>query len=349
MPLNEMRKDYILDRWVVIATQRKRRPVDFVKTKEGKKRLSPCPFCPGNEHLTPPAILVYLKRDGKIIKEKDQDGFRHRDWLVRCVSNLYPAFTPQSGKELRTNRKGQFDSMGALGHHEVLIESPDHDEHPGVAKISQLILVLKAYQDRFEALSSCDYVRYVSIFRNHGFDAGASLSHAHTQIMATPIIPRIIKEELSKSESFWDENERCIFCDIIEKEKKSPRLIWQSSSFIVFAPWASVHPFEFWIFPKRHQPTILEMNSKEINELAVTLRLCFGGLRKLLGDPSYNFGFHMTPHRLFHWHIEVYPRLTVWAGFEKSTGMFINVVSPEEASLSLKDAIMEEKEKLTSP
>ena len=344
MFFNEMRRDYILDRWVVIATQRKRRPVDFVKKKE-KRRLSPCPFCPGNEHMTPPAMLVYLKRDGEIIRDKDKDGSRCKDWLVRCVSNLYPAFTPPSG-ESRINEEKQFDSMQAIGHHEVLIESPKHDEHPGVARISQLILVLKAYQDRFNALSSHDYVKYVSIFRNHGSDAGASLSHAHTQIMATPIVPRIVEEELERSKDFWDKNGKCIFCDIIEKEKKSPRVVWENNSFIVLSPWASIHPFEFWIFPKRHQSTILEMKSREINELAVVFRLCFGGLRRLLGDPSYNFGVHMMPSLSFHLHLEVYPRLTVWAGFEKSTGIFINVVSPEEASSALKDAIMKEEKEL---
>ena len=346
MPLNEIRKDYILDRWVVIATQRKRRPVDFVKAHE-RRKVSLCPFCPGNEHMTPPAVLVYLEREGEIIKDKDQDGLRHRDWLVRCVSNLYPAFTPPSSKESRIEKMEDSNSMRAVGHHEVLIESPKHDDHPSVADVSHLALVLNAYQDRFETLSSNEYVKYVSIFRNHGPDAGASLSHAHTQIMATPIVPRIVKEELNKCKHFWIENKRCIFCDIIEKEKEGPRLIWENNSFLVFAPWASVHPFEFWIFPKKHQPTILEMSSDEIRDLAVTFRVCFGGLRRLLGDPSYNFGFHMVPHQSFHWHLEVYPRLTIWAGFEKSTGMFINVVSPEEASLSLREAVMKEQKELT--
>jgi len=298
--------------------------------------------------MTPPAVLVYLKRKRKIIKDRDQDGFRHKDWLVRCVSNLYPAFTPPSKSELSVKKAGHFDSMIALGHHEVLIESPNHDEHPGISAPSHLILVLNAYQDRFKTLSSNEYVKYVSIFRNHGAEAGASLSHAHTQIMATPVIPRTVKEELNKSEAFWNENERCIFCDIIKKERESPRLIWENNSFLVLAPWASVHPFEFWIFPKKHQPTILEMNSKELSDLAVTFRVCFGGLRSLLGDPSYNFGFHMVSHPAFHWHLEVYPRLTVWAGFEKSTGMFINVVSPEEASSSLREAMMKEREKINS-
>jgi len=339
LPLNELRKDYILDRWVVIATQRKRRPTDFIKTREERKP-STCPFCPGNEHMTPPAALVYLKRKGEIIKDRDQNDARHKDWLVRCIPNLYPAFTHVSAQKLRIDNGGKFNRMKAIGHHEVIVESPIHDEHPGVARISQLILVLNAYRDRFEAFSSNKYVKYISIFRNHGSDAGASLSHAHTQIIATPIIPRIIKEELNKSKDFWNENGKCIFCNIIEKEKRGPRLIWENKHFIVFAPWASVHPFEFWIFPKRHQSTISEMSPEEISSLAITFRVSFEALRALLEDPSYNFGFHMFPQKSFHWHLEVYPRLTIWAGFEKSTGMFINTVSPEEAASNLKEAIV---------
>jgi len=346
MPFNELRKDYILDRWVAIATQRKRRPTDFIKLKEAKKP-SLCPFCPGNEHKTPPGILVYLKVDGKVVKDKDQDGFRHKNWLIRCVSNLYPAFSPPA-EDVNVEACGveHFESMDALGHHEVVIESPVHDEHPGVARVSQLVHVLHAYQDRFRSLSSKEYVEYVSIFRNHRSEAGASLSHTHTQIIATPRVPRIVREELNESEKFWNEKGKCVFCDIVEKERKGPRLIWENGSFVAFAPWASVHPFEFWIFPKRHQPTILDASPNEIRSLAVTLRACFGGLRRLINDPPYNFGFHMISNKHYHWHIEVYPRLTIWAGFEKSTGMFINVVSPEEASASLREAVLAEKDEL---
>jgi len=297
--------------------------------------------------MTPPAMLVYLKKDGEIIKEKDRDDLRIKDWLVRCFSNLYPAFMPPSGEELEIRGSDRFRHVEAAGRHEVLVESPHHDEHPGVARVSHLLLILEAYQDRFKALLSEDYVRYVSIFRNHGSDAGASLSHAHTQIIAMPIIPRILKKELNACKDSWNDNGRCVFCEIIENERKGPRLIWENDSFIVFAPWASIHPFEFWIFPKKHQSTILEMDSKEIRELAITFRACFGGLRRLLGDPSYNFGFHMISHKSFHWHLEVYPRLAVWAGFEKSTGTFINVVSPEEAASNLRKAIIEEMKELT--
>ncbi len=347
---NELRKDYLLERWTVIATKRKRRPTDFAKKEREKRKIDTCPLCPGNEHMTPPAVLVYLPTEsGKIKKERDQNGFRHKNWIVRCVPNLYPAFTPPDDSGKAEAKKSPLLTR-AVGHHEVLIESPDHDEHPGVARISQLIHVVNAYLDRLKTLSSKKYVGYVSIFRNHGRDAGASLSHAHTQVAAVPFVPVIVAEELKASRRFWREKGACVFCDILRKERDSPRLIWENKNFLVFAPWASVHSLEFWIAPKRHQPTLLDISDGEVEDLAEVLRLSLGGLNSLLNDPPYNFGFHVSPseeHReYYHWHLEVYPKLATWAGFEKSCGMFINTVRPEDAAADLRDAILEEEKKL---
>jgi UDPglucose--hexose-1-phosphate uridylyltransferase len=340
---NEMRKDYLLNRWVVIATQRKRRPTDFVKKVE-KRKLDACPLCPGNEHMTPPAVLVYLPSEKGIRKEKDLNGFRHKNWLVRCVLNLYPAFTPpQKGKSAKVEKNFVFKE--ANGHHEVLVESPRHDEHPGVARVSQLVHVVNAYIDRLSELSGKSYVKYVSIFRNHRLEAGASLSHAHTQIITTPSIPRTVKEELEASRKVWRKDHECAFCEILVKEKESLRFVWESQNFMAFAPWASVHPFEFWIFPKEHQSSLLDMSKTQVRHFAEALRKCLGGLNLLLEDPPYNFGFHQLvdeTYDYYHWHLEVYPKLAIWAGFEKSTGTFINVVSPEDAAESLKESIQKE-------
>jgi len=347
---NEIRRDYLIDRWTVIATQRKKRPTDFKRTIEEKKQGGVCALEPGNEHLTPPAVLVYLASNGGVRKEKDVNGFRHKNWLVRCVPNLYPAFTPpKEGKWLGLER-GVFTRASATGHHEVLIESPNHDEHPGVARTSQLVHVINACIDRLRELSSKPYVTYVSIFRNHGLEAGASLSHAHTQLIATPIMPSIVEEELKASRESFKKNEACAFCEIIGKEEQSPRFIWKNRQFVAFAPWASVHPFEFWIFPKKHECCLLDLSQSEIAALAKTMRICLGGLRSLLEDPPYNYGFHQVTagaHDQYHWHLEVYPRLSIWAGFEKSTGMFINVVSPEDAATSLREATLEEEKRLS--
>jgi len=330
----------------VIASQRKKRPTDFTKAKEEKKS-SVCPFCPGNEHLTPPATLVYLREGNVIKKERDENTSHHKNWIVRCIPNLYPAFSPPQARKVKTNRNREYVSMMAAGYHEVLIESPNHNEHPGVARISQLIHIIHAYIDRLKAFLPLDYVKYVSIFKNYGADAGASLSHTHTQIITTPRVPNIIKEELTKSREYWKKNDECIFCDLLKKERKSERFIWENEGFIVIAPWAGVHPFEFWIFPKKHQSTILHMSENEIKSFAMAMRVSFGGLKALLNDPSYNFGFHMATKEYYHWHVEVYPRLTRGLeGFIKSTGIFINPMPPEEAAKNLKEAFKKEERDL---
>jgi len=347
---NEMRKDYLLDRWAVIATQRKKRPTDFAKTPQ-RRQEGVCALEPGNEHMTPPAVLVYLPTNGGIKKERDKDGPRHKNWLIRVVPNLYPAFTPPEKVETTNAEKGDFMLERATGHHEVLVESPRHGEHLGVARVSQLIHVIDAYIDRLRELSSKPYVKYVSIFRNHGLEAGASLSHAHTQLIATPIIPKVMEEELEASEDRFKKNKGCAFCQIIEKESRSARFIWENKDFTIFAPWASVHPFEFWIFPKKHQCCLLDLSQTEVKSLAEALRVSLGGLNSMLNDPPYNFGFHQICARgcdYYHWHLEVLPRLAIWAGFEKSTGMFINVVSPEDAAKHLREAMLEEESKLSA-
>ena len=343
MLFNEVRKDYLLDRWVVVATERGRRPTDFAKKEREKAKTGVCPLCPGNEHMTPPAVLVYLKSEKGIKKSKDENSLRHKNWLIRCVPNLYPAFTPPERKDGKIMIMKGDDLTMAVGHHEVLVESPVHDEHPANARISQLIHVITAYIDRLREFSSKSYVKYVSIFRNHGLEAGASLSHAHSQIIATPFIPKIIEEELRTSREFWKKHKECIFCNILEKEVNGPRFIMENQNYAVFAPWASAHPLEFWILPKKHETTLLEMSKTEIQTFAKTLRKCLSGLEKLLNDPPYNFGFHLTinkdARKYYHWHLEVYPKLAIWAGFERSTGIYINTVSPEVAARSLKQTI----------
>jgi UDPglucose--hexose-1-phosphate uridylyltransferase len=186
-------------------------------------------------------------------------------------------------------------------------------------------------------------VRYVSIFRNHGIEAGASLSHAHSQIIATPFIPKTLEDELKASRKFMKENKECIFCNIIEKESNGPRLILKNSKFVALAPYASVNPLEFWVIPKKHDFTLLNLSQSEIKTFAETLKACLNGLKQIANDPPYNYGFHIAldkdAHECYHWHLEVYPKLSTWAGFEKSTGMYINTVTPEAAAESLRKEI----------
>jgi UDPglucose--hexose-1-phosphate uridylyltransferase len=343
MGYNELRKDYLLNRWVVIATERGRRPTDFAKPKTQPVNNSVCPLCAGNEHMTPPAVLLYLKSNGDIVKDKDTEKLRHKNWLIRCIPNLYPAFSPpQNPADAAHVMKS--DSYGsAIGHHEVIIESPNHDEHPADAEPPQLKHLINAYVDRLRDLSAKPYVRYVSIFRNYGKEAGASLTHAHSQIIATPIIPRTIAEEVAASKTFHGEHGKCVFCDLIEKEKQTPRLVLENSGFVVFTPYASVHPMEFWIVPKKHDMNLLNMSRAEAEGFAQTLKTSLKGLKALVNDPPYNYGIHLSIDKndadCYHWHLEVYPQLSIWAGFEKSTGMYINTVMPENAAAELKKTI----------
>ena len=343
MGFNEVRKDYLLDRWVVIATERGRRPSDFANEEREKAKTGVCPMCPGNEHMTPPAVLVYLKHGNKIRKTKDKGDARHKNWILRVIPNLFPAFAPPKDKASQRKTAKFSEMIPAVGHHEVLVESPKHDEHPADARLSQLEYVVDAYVDRLRELSAKPYVEYVSIFRNHGLEAGASLSHAHSQIIATPFIPKTVEDELKASKRFWKQNKKCVFCEIIRKERDGPRLVLENSKFVVFAPYASANPMEFWIAPKKHEITLLDMSKSNVKVFAETVKACLGGLKRLVNDPPYNYGFHLAideaARSYYHWHLEVYPKLAIWAGFEKSTGIYINTVAPEAAAESLRKTI----------
>ena len=344
MPYNQLRKDYLLNRWVVIATERGRRPTDFIRQKVETTQTTTCPMCVGNEHLTPPAVMLYLKENSDVNVTQDPlTGDRPKNWLVRVIPNLYPAFSPPKQPE-DTDQIFKSECLGdAIGGHEVIVESPNHDEDPADAELPQLELVIHACIDRLKELSAKPYVKYISIFRNFGKEAGASLSHAHSQVIATPIIPAIIQEELDASKAFYREKRKCVFCDIIEREAKGPRIIYESDDFIVFAPYASINPMEFWIIPRKHSVNILSLNNSEVAAFAKTLKLSLKALKEVINDPPYNYGIHLAidkaAENYYHWHLEVYPKLSVWAGFELNTGIYINTVTPETAAESLRKAI----------
>lgn len=300
-------------------------------------------MCLGNEHMTPPAVLVYLKDGNQIVKAHDTEGLRHKNWLIRCVPNLYPAFSPPEMQSDQAHIMQRDDFGYAVGHHEVIIESPNHNEQIADAELPQLMHLLNAYVDRLNDLASKPYVRYVSIFRNHGLEAGASLSHAHSQLIATPFVPTIIEKEMAASRDLWRQNDKCIYCDIIQREIKGPRLILDTECFVVIAPYASVHPMEFWILPKKHAANMLNVSFAEKKDFSKILSTSLKALKYLVNDPPYNFGFHLSLNseheNCYHWHLEVYPRLAIWAGFEKNTGMYINTVTPEIAAAELKKAL----------
>ena len=299
-------------------------------------------MCPGNESMTPPAVLLYLKSNGGIVKDKDTALLRHKNWLIRCVPNMYPAFAPPKQPADESSIMKADDFGYAVGHHEVLVESPNHDEHPADAELPQLVHVVNGCIDRLRALSEEPYVKYVSIFRNHGQEAGASLTHAHSQIIAMPFVPTVVAGEIEASRNFWNEHGKCAFCELLKREANSPRLIEEDDFFAVLAPYASVNPMEFWIIPKKHAANPLTLTNAEKEEFAKTLKTTLKALKDLVNDPPYNYGIHLALDKeaedCYHWHLEVYPRLAIWAGFEKSTGVYINTVPPEIAAAELRKA-----------
>jgi len=336
--LPELRKDYILDRWVVIATERAKRPHDF-KREERVVESKTCPFCPGNEHMTPPATLL-LKRDeeGNLVFDCDKGDERVKGWITRCFPNLYPAFVPPKGEYLE-KRVPKI----AHGHHEVLVETPNHDEHPPRASVEQLYYALLTLQKRAMLLAEKQYVEYISMFRNYGPRGGASLYHPHMQIIASPLVPKLVMEELTASDEYYQEHGECLYCRVVKQERKTERFIYENQHFLAIAPWASRFPFEFWILPKEHSLTFLDEGEEKLRALAEILRKTLGALSEALHDPSYNLAFHVHPliygFEGFHWHIEVYPRLTTLAGFELGGDIYINVTPPEVAAEELKKRV----------
>jgi UDPglucose--hexose-1-phosphate uridylyltransferase len=334
---NELRRDYILDRYAIIASARITRPTDFAVPIKVEMKGT-CPFCPGNENATPPADLLIIPADGRVTYSKD-NGKRAANWLVRCFPNLYPA-TEVTTEELPLSDYLHHLQV-AYGYHEIIVESPNHEEHPSQTKVDQLRLSLEAGLIQMRRFSDDRRIRYVEYFRNHRKEAGASLSHPHSQIIAVDSIPKKIGEELHGYGKYKKTNGGCIYCEIIEKERSSARKVFENDDFFVLAPWASITPFELWILPKRHEADILKVTNTEITNLARTLRSTLGAMSKLLGDPPYNYGIHTVPKGFnysdYHWHLEIYPKLSVWAGFELSTGIYINVTPPEIAALSLRE------------
>ncbi|MBW6440589.1 galactose-1-phosphate uridylyltransferase [Patescibacteria group bacterium] len=306
----ELRKDYILDRWSYIAADRGKRINQFEKDKKDKKDVI-CFFCPGNEKLTPPEL-------GRISNNKS--------WQVRWFENKFPAVDGFSIAKLRKVNKF-YTSSQAYGFHEVIAETPDHKKQFSDLKEKEIRDVLLAYINRMNDLTKRKKIKYVQLFKNSGTEAGTSIIHSHTQLVATAIVPRLVKEKIKAREKY----KKCPYCDIIKKEEKSERLIFSDDNFIVFAPYAPRYNYEAWIFPKKHHKNITELKENEINSLAKSFRVITAKLGAM--NFPYNFYLHYSPKgKDLHFHFEITPRINKWAGFELATESFIIITSPEDAA-----------------
>ena len=327
----ELRKDPVTSRWVIIATERGKRPSDF-GTEAMTSRSGFCPFCPGNEDKTPPEVLAY-RANGQA---PNGPG-----WDIRVVPNKFPVL--QIEGDLNRQGDGMYDKMNGIGAHEVVIETPEHSDTTGSMTEQRVEDVLWAFHDRILDLKKDARFRYILIFKNHGRAAGASLEHPHSQLIATPIIPKRVREELEGSKEYYDYKERCVFCDIVRQELTQwVRVIGENDDFVAIAPYAARFPFETWILPKAHDPFFEDAQKHEYVNLSKILRNLVLRMEKVLSNPPYNLIIHSTPlretdGRYYHWHIELMPKLTHVAGFEWGSGFYINPTPPEEAARYLRD------------
>jgi UDPglucose--hexose-1-phosphate uridylyltransferase len=321
----ELRKDPIIGRWVIISSERAKRPTDLKATRE-ETQSGFCPFCPGNEAGTPNEVLAY--RNG--------GSANSPGWSLRIVPNRFPALTIEGG--LNREGEGIYDKMSGVGAHEVVIENPDHKRSLADLSEKEVEDVLWAYRDRIVDLRKDTRFKYVLIFKNHGESAGATLAHTHSQIIALPIVPRQVRDEMEGAKRHFDSKERCIFCDIVRQEKKDhARVVYENEEMLVVSPWAPSRPFETWVLPKLHLANFEDCQKAEFRGLANALRTILRKLNAALERPPYNFILHTAPLNErgllhYHWHIEIVPTLTQVAGFEWGSGFYINPTPPEEAA-----------------
>ncbi len=327
----EWRKDPIVNRWVVIATERGKRPNDYKEIAEGKNSQE-CPLCEGNEKQTPPEIIAYREAG----TAKDTPG-----WWVRVVPNKFPAVNIH-GDPYRQDR-GVYQYMDGVGAHEVIIESTSHITGISEQTEKQVEEIIWIWRDRSLDLRKDTRLKYIQIFKNTGRVAGASLEHTHSQLVATPLVPEDVRREIEGMREYANQRGSCVICDLIRQEiSEKERVVIDSSHFISFSPFASRFPFETWIVPKEHQYDFTQIREEQVRDLAYVLRNSLGKLTSLIRNIPYNVVLHTAPVNMgdehhFHWHLEIMPRLTIIAGFELGTGYFINPTPPEIAAQALRE------------
>ena len=328
----ELRKDPITGRWVIISSERGKRPTDF-QDQRGKKRGGFCPFDAGNERTTPNEVLAYR---GEGATTPNGPG-----WRLRVVPNKFPALQIEGG--LDKQGEGIFDKMNGIGAHEVIIESPDHNATLANLPQKSVEEVFWAYRDRMEDLKKATRFQYTLILKRGGLTAGDTLEHSHSKLSALPIVPSQVQEELDGCKRHYDLKERCIFCDIIRQELHTgARVVLETPLFIALAPYAPRFPFETWIMPKKHVSCYACSTNEDYRDLAGILQNLLKRTDKALSNPPYNYVVHTSPFRderndYYHWHIEFMPKLTSVAGFEWGSGFYINPTPPEEAAKFLRE------------
>jgi UDPglucose--hexose-1-phosphate uridylyltransferase len=327
----ELRQNYFTKEWVIIATERAKRPEEMVKhrpVQSVSSRLETCVFCPGNEAKTPPEIMR-LPANG------------NDPWQVRVVPNKFAALSPDA-QPIRTIHRSR-RTIGGFGVHDVIIDTPDHSHSMALMPEAHLANVLRVYKSRYDALSSDPRIAHVTIFKNHGADAGASLEHPHSQLIATPVISHQVRERFQQALAHYDEYGECMFCQMLEEEMaEKSRIVLATDHFVALELFASPTPFCTPIYPRRHMASFGDISAGEIVDLARVLKTVLARLYYGLENPDFNFTIRSAPAEYvgvkhFHWYVSIIPRMTRMAGFELGSGMFINTVVPEEAAEFLRN------------
>jgi UDPglucose--hexose-1-phosphate uridylyltransferase len=340
--MRELRKDLITESWVIIATDRAKRPHEFTQPSSESDSLV-CPFCPGNESQTPPEL--WAAREG--------GGPNQPGWKVRVIPNKFPALRIEG--ELDREAEGIYDRMNGIGAHEVIIETPEHNQALEEQPVTGIALALTACQERMSDLQRDERFRYILAFKNVGREAGASLRHPHCQLIATPVTPHRVKAKLLGARDYYQRKERSVFQDILRHEEHDGRrVVFENAGFLVFCPFASRFPFELCVLPKCQAADFPGIKPEERLQLAEALKIALGKLSRGLQQPQYNLILQTAPSRAghrrsgywdtidqdFRWHIEILPRLTRTAGFEWGTGFFINPMPPEDGAAYLREVAL---------
>lgn len=338
--MHELRKDPLLNRWVAVMDY-SLGPKDYIQAATRRaEEPSPCIFCEGNETSTPPEIIAIRKENSL----PNGPG-----WHTRVIPNPRPVLRIEG--DLDRRGIGIYDRMNSIGANELILEGPEHEKRAEDYGVEQMLKVLTLYRMRLADLEKDPRMRYVLICKNSGRGSGALYSHPHSEITATPIIPKLLKDELDSAKQFYSYKERCIFCDIMNEELRLvERIIAVSSHFVAFCPYAPKFPFEFWIMPKRHYCAFQDIRDDELNDLSQLMTTMLKKLRAVLSEPPFHYVLHTAPNRIprrdhwhtlgddFHWHLEVAPRLVRFSGLEWGSEFYVLTTSPEDAAKYLKEA-----------
>ena len=340
--MNELRRDPVSGRWSIIIHDELQTDKLLVNVRKrrtsGKQHEPTCPFCKGNEHLTPEPIHV------------EQANGNPVDWQVRVIPDKYPVLRVEG--DLNNRGHGMYDLLNGIGAHEIIIETPQHGTHPADFSDDHLARVFAVYQNRIRDLKADLRFRYVMVYKNYGEATGPAVGHSYSYVIATPVTPPRVKQELINAAEHYRLKERCLFCDILHQElSEQTRVVSESEHFLAYLPFASRSPLETWIMPKQHE-TFFERSDK-IPELASLFKRTVRGIQKILRDPNYVMVIHSGPNTSFghrrgywktleqdyHWHIEIIPQLRGFTSFELVSGIRANFLPPEKGAALLREQI----------